>query len=145
MRKRIHWARAELLRSIPMFEACTDEELHAIDSLLDDVEVAPGEVLIHEGRPGRESFIVVRGEARVTLRGTDVGSIGPGGIFGEMALLDNEPRPATVTATTPMQLLVLAPRGFFDLLRRRDVAHRVLKTAFDRLRAIQGAPTYKSF
>ena len=144
MRKRIHWARAELLRSIPMFEACTDEELYSIDSLLDDVEVAPGEVLTHEGRPGRESFIVARGEAKVTLRGTDLGTIGPGGIFGEMALLDNQPRAATVTAITPMHLLVLAPRSFFDLLRRRDVAHRVLKTAFDRLRTLQGAPTYES-
>src|SRR5688572_24005663 len=70
--RRMSPRRAQLLRGIPMFHSCTDRELAQIDALVDDIEVEAGEVLIHEGRLGQETFIIVTGEAAVSIGGTEV-------------------------------------------------------------------------
>ena len=58
-------------------------------------------MLCREGGTGRDCYVVIEGEAAVTIDGDDIDVVGPGGFFGEMALLDGGPRVATVTATTP--------------------------------------------
>jgi CRP-like cAMP-binding protein len=122
---------------LPLFADCSVRELTRIHALLDEVEAPSGRVLMAEGKPGRETFIVLEGEARVTLGGHHLADLGPGSVFGEMSLIENQPRSATVTAATPMRLFALGQRQFWALLDHRSVSARLLKTMSGRLRETQ--------
>lgn len=136
--------KAAHIKAVPLFALCTDKELADIAVLTDELTVDPGAVLTKEGEPGRECFVVISGNGQATLRGEVIGEIGPGEVIGEMALLDVSPRSATVTAVGEMELLVLDPRGFSDLLDRHpSVGKRMLASMARRLRAVEGAPTYQ--
>jgi CRP/FNR family transcriptional regulator, cyclic AMP receptor protein len=116
--------------------------LAEIAPLVDDVSFDTGDVLMREGRPASEAFLVVEGTASVTLADTELATVGPGDLVGEMALLDHNPRSATVTALTPMRLLVMDAGSFALLLRRPTIGWRVAAALARRLRQLQGAPTY---
>ena len=140
MRSKVSDGRLALLASVPIFAGCTGRELEAIDRLVDDIDVNAGDVLVREGAPGRESFVVVAGEATVTVDGRQVAVLGPGDFFGEMSILDpGRPRSATVTASTAMRLLVLEPRSFSTLVSLPCVAHKVILGLIRRLRATEAA------
>jgi CRP-like cAMP-binding protein len=95
-------------------------------------------VLCREGQAGHQFFVVVEGQARVTMREREIATLGPGGFFGEMSLLDGGPRIATVTAATPMKLLVLDRREFRHLLGRRlTVVTEIVSVVGERMRSIQ--------
>lgn len=133
----------DVLRDVPLFKSCTDKELTKIASLVDEIEMPAGRTLAVEGRPGRECFVIADGEAVVTLQGDEIAHLGPGDVFGEMALIDHGPRSATVRATSPMRLFVLDPRNFSTLLaRHRSVARKVLQAVVERLRTTEDAPTW---
>jgi CRP/FNR family transcriptional regulator, cyclic AMP receptor protein len=137
-------AKVELLGGVPLFSACSKRELSRIASLADEVDVPEGKVLTREGDQGREFFVVVEGQARVMVgdRGR-VSALGPGASFGEMSLLDQGPRSATVEAETDMQLLVLDARSFSSLLNEvPSVARKVLAAMAGRLRASEREATY---
>src|SRR5690348_10483220 len=74
------------------------------------VDVGAGHVLVEEGCPGDEAYVLVSGNAEVVVGGRRVAWIGPGELFGEMAVLDRKPRSATVTATEPSRVAVLDRR-----------------------------------
>jgi CRP-like cAMP-binding protein len=136
-------AKIELLKSVSLFATCTKPELAHAASLFDEVEVREGYVLTKEGEPGREFFVVVDGRARVTLRGKKLDTLGPGAFFGEMALLEREPRAATVTAETPMKLLVLTAAAFATFVHEVPAAAlNILRGMAQRLRAIEKGPRY---
>jgi CRP/FNR family cyclic AMP-dependent transcriptional regulator len=101
--------------------------------------VPAGKVLTREGEPGREFFVVVDGRARATLGSrTRVDPLGPGSSFGEMSLLDQGPRSATVEAETDMRLHVLDARGFSALISEvPSVARKVLRVMAERLRVAE--------
>ena len=101
----------EHLRSLPLFGQATPNELDRIATLTTAVRVEPGRVLCAEGAVGREFFVVESGEAVVSVGGTDVARLGPVIFFGEIALLGHQLRTATVTARTPMTVLVRAGRA----------------------------------
>ena len=107
--------RISAMRAHPVFADCSRRELAEIDGLGAGIEVAAGRTLIREGSTGRECFVTLDGTAVVSRAGELVGVIGPGSIVGEMALLDDTRRNATVVASTPMQLLVLDRREFARL------------------------------
>ena len=133
----------ELLRTVPLFAGCTNAELAQIASLVDEVEVPAGRTLISEGSSGHECFVVADGIATASLRGERIATYDAGAIFGEMALLDNEPRSATVVSDTPMRLLVLDRRRFASLLsNNRSVARKVLRVLVERLRRTENAPVW---
>ena len=96
-----------------------------------------GRVLAKEGTPGQEFVVVVEGTASATSRGEEVGQIGPGSFFGELALLDGGPRTATVRALTPMLVLVLDRSEFNHLVDRAipSVGRKMLVTIAERLRS----------
>src|SRR5690348_3112949 len=95
--------RFDMVRSIPLFAGCSFKELARIVSLVTEVKGDPGEVLIREGKPGRESFIIVEGQAVVMVGARLVAKLGPGDFFGEMAVLGrHRRRTASVTAISPM-------------------------------------------
>ena len=137
-------AKVELLRGVSLFSACSKRELSRIASLADQIEVPKGKVLTREGEPGSEFFVVIKGQATVIVgkRGR-IAPLGPGASFGEMSLLDQGPRTATVEAQTDMQLLVLDARSFSSLLADvPSVARKVLAAMAGRLRVAETETTH---
>jgi len=133
----------ELLSQVPLFRACTDKELKRIAAIAETVQIGEGEVLTKEGAPGREFYVIAEGKASVTLRGDELAELGSGDFFGEMALLDESPRAATVTAITPMQAYVVASQDFTTLIEDVPiVARQILKGIAQRLREMEQAPSY---
>jgi CRP/FNR family cyclic AMP-dependent transcriptional regulator len=144
LRRKSKDAKTELLRGVPLFSACSKRELSRIASLTDEIEVPKGRVLTREGDRGSECFVVVDGRATVTLGDrARVARLGPGDCFGEMSLLDRQPRSATVEAQTDMLLLVLDSRSFSSLIDEvPSVARKVLVAMAGRLRSAEGELTH---
>jgi CRP/FNR family cyclic AMP-dependent transcriptional regulator len=131
-------AKLELLRSVPLFSTCNQRELARIASLVDEVEAPKGKVLVRQGDTGQECFVIAQGRAKATMRGKRSAVLGPGSFFGEMALLDQGPRSATVTAETDLSLLVLGSREFSALINEVPVvAVRMMRGLAERLRAAE--------
>jgi CRP-like cAMP-binding protein len=134
-RRRSRDAKLELLSEVPLFSACNKRELGRIASLTDQIDVPEGKVLTRQGDPGRECFVIAEGHAKATMRGRRSVRLAPGSFFGEMSLLDQRPRSATVTAETDMHLLVLGSRDFSALLVEvPTVARRIMRGLAERLR-----------
>ena len=104
------------LAAIPLFASCSKKELQHLRSLCDEIDIAPGKVLTKQGSVGYECFVIVSGTASVAIDDQVVTSLGAGAYFGELALLDKQPRSATVTAVSPMTVLVMGPRQFSSAL-----------------------------
>jgi CRP/FNR family cyclic AMP-dependent transcriptional regulator len=133
--------KVEFLAKVPMFSACNQKELRKLAAAVDRVEVPKGEVLMTEGTPGHEFFLIVDGKANVTLRGKTLAKLGPGDFVGEMALLDQGPRSATAVAQTPMELLMLTSRDFSNILEEIPlVTKKIMKGMASRLRTIDKSP-----
>ena len=130
---------AELQR-LTTFEACSRHELEGIARLCDETSVPAGATLTKEGAPGRECFVVSEGKAKCVIRGKKVANYGPGDVFGEMSLLNREPRSATVVATKPLTVFVMTASQFAEVAARcPSVASRVMQTLAQRLREAQAA------
>jgi CRP-like cAMP-binding protein len=133
----------DFLSQVPMFAACNQRELRKIASVADQIEVPKGEILMTEGTPGREFFLILDGTAKVTLRGKKLAELGPGEFLGEMALLDQGPRSATAVAQAPMTVLVIQARDFSSLLEEIPVVtKKIMRGMAGRLRAVDQAPTH---
>lgn len=102
----------EHLARVPLFSACNKVELKSLARRTNDIKVDAGRVLIRERQGAYEFFIVVEGQAEVSRDGRPVAVLGPGDFFGELALLDRGLRDATVTALTPMEIIVLPQWDF---------------------------------
>jgi CRP/FNR family cyclic AMP-dependent transcriptional regulator len=109
-------SKLDLLRRVPLFEHCSKKELSLIAGLADEIDLRAGKVLIREGDRGREFFVIIAGEVEVRRKGRKQATLGPGSFVGEMALLSKAPRSATVTALTPLDVLVISDRDFVSLL-----------------------------
>jgi CRP-like cAMP-binding protein len=134
-------ARVARLRSVPLFAGCSDKELAFIASRVDDVDLPAGKVLTEKGKSGGDFFIILQGQAQVDA---DQGkrTLGPGDFFGEIALIDDGPRTATVKAVTPMRCLVLGHEQFRDVLHQNgEIAVKILRAVTERLRAATRLPT----
>jgi CRP-like cAMP-binding protein len=126
------------LEEVPIFEDCTRRQLRDVAAISKVVELPAGTVLTRTGEPGEEFFIIVDGSASVEISPRKRGRLGPGDFFGEMSLLDGEPRSATVRAATDVRLLVIQRRNFQSLLREvPELAHRVLETLSRRVRHLE--------
>ena len=110
-------AKVELIARVPLLAGCSKGELGRIASLADLVDFRDGETLMREGDFGAEFFIVVSGSASVTKGGRKVSDLKAGGFAGEIALIADVQRTATVVATSPLQTLVLTRQGFSSLMR----------------------------
>jgi CRP/FNR family cyclic AMP-dependent transcriptional regulator len=100
------------LQRVPLFSACSRDELRKVSRRTTDIPVTAGHVLVNEGERGLEFFVIVGGRATVSRQGRTVGELGPGDFFGELSLLIDSPRNATVTALTPMEAIVLSRKEF---------------------------------
>ncbi len=125
-----------LLKRVPLFAQCSKKELEQLALVADEIDVKEGTVLTSEGDRGREFFVLVEGTADVRRKGRKVNTMGAGDFFGEIALVSERPRTATVTATSPVRLLVVTDRAFRDLMRNLpSIQLKVLATLADRLPA----------
>jgi len=118
-----------VLGELGLFDGCSPDQLGSLASFVSITEYALGDTLCRQGTVGREFFVIVEGEAAVTIDGVEVGTMGSGCGFAEIALLAREGRrTATVTAATPMTMLVLDRVEFAQLLDIAPVvARRVLQ------------------
>jgi CRP/FNR family transcriptional regulator, cyclic AMP receptor protein len=117
------------LRSVPFFGGMSKRELTAIAQQTDEVDIPAGRVLAREGDFGDEFFIIDDGTAEVTRGGDAIAELGPGDFFGEMALLEEDRRTATVTAKTPMSLVVMTRKNFRSLDRAQPEVHATVAKA----------------
>ena len=125
------------LESLELFKHCTAADLDALAGITEDRTLPAGHVLCDQGRVGRECYIVVSGQADVTISGRHVAAIGPGETVGEMGLLDHLPRLATVTATTPMEVYVIEGNRFDQVLQSSGVARALLVLLSRRIRDLE--------
>lgn len=128
-------AKIAWLRSIPGFEVLTRSEIRDLAAAADRTVAPAGRMLVTQGDPGLECFVVANGELEVRRNGEHVARVGPGSVVGEIALLDAALRNADVVALTDVELAVFDPRSFRtaldgnrrfrDLVTRSAEAHRV--------------------
>ena len=127
-------AKIELLKKVPLFAECSKSELRELAKTADEVDLREGTVLTREGRVAREFFVLVDGTARVTKAGRKVAELQAGDWFGEIALITNGPRTATVTATSPVDVLVITDRRFRTVVETMpSIALKVLSCVGERL------------
>jgi CRP-like cAMP-binding protein len=127
-------SKVELLKHVPLFAGCSKKELAHIAMVADEIDFRPGKTLIREGEPGREFFVLVEGAAEISRRGKRIDTAGPGEFFGEMALVTDQPRNATVTTTSDVDALVITARDFRDLIGDNPlIALKVMRAVAERL------------
>ena len=128
--------KADALARCPFFAGLSRRELIELAKVTEDMEVDEGKALTREGRSGSEFFVIVDGEVSVTKEGSEVRRLGPSDFFGEIALLEDTPRTATVTATTPLRFFVLTRQAFRSLLAHQpEIAEKVTRALEERVRA----------
>jgi CRP/FNR family transcriptional regulator, cyclic AMP receptor protein len=124
----------ERLARVPLFAGLSKEQLRQIGSLMTRLDVGAGTVLARQGDVGREFVILLEGEVDVVHDGKVVSTRGAGDYVGEIALLDNRPRTATVTAKTDVVAEVLNRAEFSSLLATSpDLSNEVMATMARRL------------
>lgn len=132
-------AKIDALKAIPLFHHLTYKELTAVLAVSSTRTYPGGREIVIEGQPGDELFVVVRGRVAVEKGGVEIGELKTGGHFGEMGLIDNAPRSATVRATEPTRVMVISRAELMGLMRKEPVLAVKLLWSFvqvlsDRLR-----------
>ncbi|MFN2590565.1 MAG: cyclic nucleotide-binding domain-containing protein [Actinomycetota bacterium] len=133
----------DLLASVPLFAECTKKELGHIASAIKEVKHNDGDILAREGDKGIGFFVIAEGTAKVVIGNSTRRRLGPGDFFGEISLLDEGPRSATVVAETPVRLYGLTAWNFRRLVAQNpSIAQKLLKVMADRLRKTSKDPTH---
>ena len=128
------------LQKVDIFADCTKKQLKAVAAISRVIEVPAGTTLTRLGDNGEEFFFILDGSASVEVTRRKRGKMGPGHFFGEMSLLDGEPRSATVRAETDMRLLVILRRNFQALLSEvPELTRNILVVLSRRLREVERA------
>ena len=126
-----------LLRSMPMFGALGPAALERLVGTIDEESVGPGSAIVVQGETGEHFYVIKHGAARVVRDGMDVASLEAGDFFGEIALLRDIPRTATVEAVGELDLLVLERGSFLDAIKSTrcqiDAAEAVSQARMDEL------------
>jgi CRP/FNR family transcriptional regulator, cyclic AMP receptor protein len=126
------------LTAVPLFRGLSKKQLRRISSLMTRVDRPAGQVLTREGQSGHEFFIVLEGEVEVRQGDRVIATRGRGDYLGEIALLDERPRTATVVATTPVSVEVLSRREFISLLAEApELSEQIMATVAQRLADIE--------
>jgi CRP/FNR family transcriptional regulator, cyclic AMP receptor protein len=134
--------KVQALKGAPLFEGLSRKELAQLARVSEDLEVEPGTVLCKEGDIGHEFFVIVDGKVKVTRKGRRVSLRGGGDFVGEIALIEDVPRTATVTAETPVRLFVLTRKDFRHLLDEQpNVERKVMRVLARRLAEVSSDPT----
>ena len=127
------------LKKVPVFENLTEEELFALSRIAFEKNYKPGEILLAEGKPGHELYIIVGGEVEITKESggskISLATLGPFNYLGEMSIFDNQPHSATAIPTRPTKTLVLPEEAFRDVvLEFPEIGLEIIKVFCKRLR-----------
>jgi CRP-like cAMP-binding protein len=127
-------AKVELIKGVPLFSELGRGELDEVASIADEIDLGEGKELTVEGQPGREFFVIIEGDAAVRKGDREVNRLGAGDFFGEIALVEDRPRTATVVAETPIRALVITDRSFRTLLEHSpEIEDKVMSARAARL------------
>jgi CRP/FNR family transcriptional regulator, cyclic AMP receptor protein len=127
-------AKVDLIKSAPLFSECSRKHLNEIAEIADEIDLKEGKELTSEGRPGREFFVLIEGTADVKRGDRRINQMGAGDFFGEISLITQRPRTATVVATSPVRALVITDRSFRRLLEHQpDIQGKVMSALAARL------------
>lgn len=132
-------SRMEALKKIPLFRHLTYKEQTAVLSVATTRTFPAGREIVTENQPGEELFVVIRGRVSVEKVGVEIAELRAGGHFGEMGLIDNAPRSATVRSVEPTRVMVIARGDLMTLMKRESILAVKLLWSFvqvlsDRLR-----------
>jgi CRP/FNR family cyclic AMP-dependent transcriptional regulator len=122
------------LKGVPFFSGLSKRELDAVAREVDELDFPAGRVLIRQGEFGHEFFVIVEGTAEVLQDDAAIAEMGPSDFFGELALLEEERRTATVRATSPMRVLVMTRQSFRALDRAVPGVHAAISAAIEQRR-----------
>ena len=128
---------AARLKSVALFRDLSARQLREIVSHGWEHTFAPDAVLCREGHVGDNFFVILEGTAAVSRRGRKLRTLGPGDYFGEIALIDNAERTATVTAVTPLHCFLLGRSDFKGAIYVQDIGFKLLLTLAQRIRAAE--------
>ena len=127
----------EHLARVPLFSHLSKQQLRDLSSLATPLDVKAGHTLMRQGEPGRELVVIIEGNADVQRDGKTVSSLGPGDFVGEIALLLDRPRAASVVSATDMSIEVIEQHAFRDFLTDNgELYEPMLKAALSRLAAL---------
>jgi CRP-like cAMP-binding protein len=133
-------ATIEQLQRIELFSDLDRKELQSLANSLKERMYTAGETVVSEDKGGVGFFIIDEGRAKVSIRGEDKATLGPGDHFGEIALIDEGDRTATVTADTDLRCYGLTSWAFRPLVEYNpSIAWKLLQTMAKRLRTTQQA------
>jgi len=135
-------ATIEDLRAVPLFAALRDRDLKHVLESGKEVRFEAGESVVEEDRSGVGFHLILDGQASVTVHGAQISTAGPGEYFGEMSMIDGQPRSATVTAQTELTTFSIPGWSFNELLERNPSMARVLLVELSRrMRNLTNAAT----
>ena len=133
-------AKIDLLKTVPLFSGLSKRHLILVAKAADETTVAEGETLAQQGKLAREFALILDGRVRVERDGKRLAWLGAGDFFGEMSIIDGQPRSATVVAETATALLVIETRAFSALLDTTPGLQRKIMVGLcERLRAADAA------
>jgi CRP/FNR family transcriptional regulator, cyclic AMP receptor protein len=133
----------ELLRKVDLLDGLTTKELESVADVCRRAQFRDGADIVTQGDPSARMYIIIDGTADVFVHGAKVDAIGPGDYFGEIAVIDGQPRAATVTATSAVSALSLAHFNVKLLLRTvPDIGFKMLRKACERIRALESEPIF---
>ena len=133
--------KTEALKRVPLFSHCTQKELEFVASRTDEIDAPAGRQLTSQGHPGNAFYLLLDGEAEVTIDGKHRRTLKRGDFFGEISMLDLGPATATVVASTPVRLMVMSHPQFRDAVRANaQLLTQVMAAMGERLRSDSLAP-----
>jgi CRP/FNR family transcriptional regulator, cyclic AMP receptor protein len=128
------------LEDVPLFQGCSRRQLKQVAKIAETFDAPAGMPLARVGEPGNQFFLILDGTARVDVSPQKQRYLHPGDFFGEMSLLDGEPRSASVVAETPVRLLVISRRNFATLMGEvPGLTQSILTTLSKRVRQAEAA------
>ena len=126
-------AKAELIRSLPLFADCTPAEVSEVAAIADEIDLRAGRTLAAQDADGQEFVVIIDGDAEVTKGEEAIATLGAGDFFGEIALIRGGPRTASVVASTDVHALVIEGHAFRRLLEDApDIREKVERALADR-------------
>ncbi len=122
----------DILRAVPLFADLDERSLQAVAMFAHDASFRADEVVMLEGEPGDTFYVIVEGTVRIERGDRTIRSMTGGGFFGEIALIDQRPRTATVICVTDIRALEIHRHEFERLLETLPAVHRRVRAAVDR-------------
>jgi CRP/FNR family transcriptional regulator, cyclic AMP receptor protein len=126
-----------LFASVPLFAACSKRELKLVTKAAEVEHRAAGSTLMTEGETEANAFVILQGTCRVVRNGRRVGAVEAGGVVGELSMLTQAPRNATVIAETPLEVAILGRREFLSLLDNSpSITRKILESLAARVQEL---------